>query len=66
MNINYFPYTIYTTIIRVTELHLLQCDRRETLLHKPKSLPGFEDSVLLAFWPTPGDLLDDITEKRYK
>lgn len=32
------------------------------MLHS-NSLPGLEDSVLLAFWPTPGDFLDDITGK---
>lgn len=31
---------------------------------KWNSSPGFEDSVLLAFWPTPGDFLDEITGKR--
>lgn len=31
------------------------------LLNKRNSLPGFEDSALLAFWPTPGDFLEDIT-----
>ena len=33
------------------------------LLNKRNSLPGFEDSVLLAFWPTPGDFLEDITKE---
>lgn len=61
-----FEFTItgdhYIATSLVTELHRPQCRYNET--NHRNSSPGFEDSVLLAFWPTPGDFLDEITEKK--